>query len=321
MNAAVVQAFAAPPRYTTFADPFPGEAERLVAVTAAGLHPIVKALAAGAHYGSAGSLPFVPGVDGVGRLDDGTRVYFGVSRAPFGTFSERALAGPALCLPLPAAIDDVTAAGMGNPAMSSSVALTVRAKLVAGESILILGATGSGGQLAIQIAKRMGARRVVAAGRNPPALEALQDLGADRVLSLDQEHDALVAAFRSELTRPGVDIVLDYLWGPPAHALLEAIAQKGLCKAAPRIRYIQIGDSAGKTISLAGAALRSSGLELLGSGFGSASLDQISHALTGFFAMAAASPFQSSIQAVPLRDVEALWNSPTNGARLVFQPY
>src|SRR5580658_8724543 len=124
MNAAVVHAFDAPPRYTTFGEPVAGAGERLVTVTAAGLHPIVKALASGTHYGSTGELPFVPGADGVGRLGDGTRVYFGISRSPFGTFSERALAADWMCIPLPDGLDDVTAAGIANPAMSSWVALT-----------------------------------------------------------------------------------------------------------------------------------------------------------------------------------------------------
>jgi NADPH:quinone reductase-like Zn-dependent oxidoreductase len=320
MNAAVVSNFKVPPRYTTFADPIPAEGEMRVAVSAAGLHPIVKALANGTHYGSTGELPFVPGVDGVGRLDDGSRVYFGISRSPFGTFSERALAASWMCIPLPEGLDDVTAAGIANPAMSSWVALTARAKFVAGESVLILGATGVSGQLAVQIAKRRGARRVIAAGRNPEALEKLKELGADAVISLDQEHDPLVAAFHSEYAEAGVDVVLDYLWGPPAECLLAAISQKGLRKAASRVRYVQIGNSAAPTITLPAAALRSSGLELLGSGFGSASLDQIRVAIAEFFKIAATEPFQFNVKTAPLREIEALWNSPEQGTRLVFQP-
>jgi NADPH:quinone reductase-like Zn-dependent oxidoreductase len=320
MNAAVVHSFDAPPRYTTFADPVAAEGERLVSVTAAGLHPIVKALAKGTHYGSSGELPFIAGVDGVGRLDDGTRVYFGIARSPFGTFAERALAAGWMCLPLPEGIDDVTAAGIANPAMSSWAALTSRAKFVADESVLILGATGVAGQLAIQVAKRLGARRVVAAGRNPQALEKLKALGADAVISLDQDQASLVSAFRNELAESGIDVVLDYLWGQPAERMLEAISQKGLRKAAARIRFIQIGESAGKTISLPAATLRSSGLELLGSGFGSASLDQIRVALAEFFQAAAKQPFQFQTKAAPLREVEALWNTAEEGTRLVFQP-
>jgi NADPH:quinone reductase-like Zn-dependent oxidoreductase len=319
MNAAVVHSFDAPPRYTTFAEPVAAEGERLVSVSAAGLHPIVKALAKGIHYGSSGELPFIAGVDGVGKLVDGTRVFFGIARSPFGTFSERALAASWMCLPLPDGIDDVTAAGIANPAMSSWAALTARAKFVAGESVLILGATGVAGQLAIQVAKRLGARRVVASGRNPQALEKLKALGADAVISLDQDQAPLVSAFRGELAE-GVDVVLDYLWGLPAERVLEAISQKGLRKAAPRIRFIQVGESAGKTITLSAATLRSSGLELLGSGFGSASLDQIRQSLAEFFQIAAKQPFQFHTKAAPLRDVEALWNDAEKGTRLVFQP-
>jgi NADPH:quinone reductase-like Zn-dependent oxidoreductase len=320
MNTAVVQAFDRPPRYTTFADPIAAEGEKLVSVSAAGLHPIVKALARGTHYGSSGELPFIAGVDGVGKLEDGTRVYFGIARSPFGTFAERALAASWMCLPLPEALDDITAAGIANPAMSSWAALTARAKFVAGESVLILGATGVAGQLAVQVAKRLGARRVIAAGRNPQALEKLKTLGADAVISLDRDQAFLVSAIRTEIAEAGVDIVLDYLWGQPAELVLQAISQKGLRKAAARIRFIQIGESAGKTISLPAATLRSSGLELLGSGFGSASLDQIRQALAEFFQVAAKEPFQFHTKAAPLQDIEALWNSAEEGTRLVFQP-
>jgi NADPH2:quinone reductase len=204
--------------------------------------------------------------------------------------------------------------------MSSWAALTARAKFAAGESVLILGATGVAGQLAIQVAKRLGARRLVAAGRNPKALETLKGLGADAVISLDQDQASLVSAFRSEFAEAGVDVVLDYLWGQPAKSVLQAIAQKGLRKTGARVRFIQIGESAGKTISLPAAALRSSGLELLGSGFGSASLDQIRQALAEFLQVAAKEPFQFRTRTAPLRDVEALWNVAEEGTRLVFQP-
>jgi NADPH:quinone reductase-like Zn-dependent oxidoreductase len=319
MYAAVVHAFNAPPRYTTFADPLAAEGEKLVSVSATGLHPIVKALAKGTHYGSSGELPFIAGVDGVGRLEDGTRVYFGIARSPFGTFSDRSLAASWMCLPLPEGLDDVTVAGIANPAMSSWAALTARAKFVVGESVLILGATGVAGQLAVQIAKRLGARRIVAAGRNPQGLEKLKRLGADVVISLDQEQAPVVSAFRTEI-EGGVDVVLDYLWGQPAELVLQAISQKGLRKAGARIRFIQIGESAGKTISLPAATLRSSGLEILGSGFGSASLDQIRQALAEFFHVAAKEPFQFHTRAVPLSEVETLWDRAEAGTRVVFQP-
>src|SRR6516164_8572859 len=138
MNAAVVHSFDSPPRYTAFAEPVAAEGEVVVQVIAAGLHPIVKALASGTHYGSTGELPFIPGVDGVGRLPNGTPVFFGLSRSPFGTFAERGMTTRRMCLPLPEGLDPVTAAGLANPGMSSWVALKVRARFVPGESVLIV---------------------------------------------------------------------------------------------------------------------------------------------------------------------------------------
>jgi NADPH:quinone reductase-like Zn-dependent oxidoreductase len=318
MNAAVVESFDQPPRYTNFADPTPAADEVLVTVTAAGLHPIVKALAKGAHYGSTGQLPLIPGVDGVGRTPDGTRVLFGSSRPPYGTFAERSVTRPGLCTPVPEVLDDATVAAMVNPGMSAWAALEHRAQFAAGESVLILGATGSAGQIAVQIARRFGARRIVAAGRNLRALEEAASLGADATISLHQDHDALVGAFRAELAN-GIDVVLDYVWAAPAEALLAAVTLKGLSHAAPRLRYVQIGNSAGANITLPAAVLRSSGLELLGSGFGSVSMDRIFASLRAILEEAARNPFQLKFTTVPLRDVEKLWNAP-DMARLVFQP-
>lgn len=320
MNAAVVHAFDAPPRYTSFAEPVAAEGEVLVDVIAAGLHPIVKALASGSHYGSTGELPFIPGVDGIGRQQDGTKIYFGMSRSPFGTFAERALAARRICIPLPEGLDGVMMAGMANPGMSSWVALTRRAKFMAGENVLILGATGVAGQLAVQIARHLGAQRIVAAGRNRDVLEMLKDLGADAIIPLDQEYDSLVSSIRREGADARIDVVLDYLWGRPAEAVLQATSRKGLQHTASRVRFVQVGESAGKTISLPAAALRSSAIELLGSGFGSASMDEIFRALAEFFQVAARSSLKINIRPVRLRDVEALWNSPEQGARLVFLP-
>jgi NADPH2:quinone reductase len=235
MNAAVIHSYDQPPRYKAFRDPVPATDEILVTVTAAGLHPIVRALAKGAHYGSTGQLPLIPGVDGVGRTDDGARVLFGSSHPPYGTFAERSITRRAMCMPLPDSLDDATVAAMINPAMSSWAALAHRAHFAAGESILILGATGSAGHLAVQIAKRLGAKRIVAVGRNPRALEETKSLGADTIISLNQDREALIAAFRAEINL-GLDVVLDYLWGAPAEALLAAIVQKGLDHDAGRLR-------------------------------------------------------------------------------------
>jgi NADPH:quinone reductase-like Zn-dependent oxidoreductase len=300
MNAAVVHSFDAPPSYTSFDDPVPSEREQLVTVTAVGLHRIVKALANGTHYGSTAKPPFIPGVDGVGRLSDGSRVFFGATRSPFGSFAERSVTG--YTFPLPDGLDDATAAGIANPGMSSWAALKFRAQFEPGESVLILGATGVAGRLAIQVAKRLGAKRVVAAGRNPEGIE-----GADAVIPIERE------AFRQE----PCDIVLDYLWGEPAEILIDAISQKGLQHLSKRVRFIQVGSSAGAKISLPAEALRSSGLELIGSGFGSVPIERILASVVEFLAEAAKNPFQFKLKAAPLRDVETLWNS---DERVVFLP-
>jgi NADPH:quinone reductase-like Zn-dependent oxidoreductase len=319
MQAAVVNSYDAPPVYASFADPVALEGEIPVTVTAAALHPIVRARASGNHYSSDGVLPFVPGVDGAGRLADGTRVYFGGARSPYGTFAERGIAPNWMCIPLPDGLDDATAAGIANPAMSGWVALTGRAKFVAGESVLVLGATGVAGQLAVQVAKRLGARRVIAAGRNAEALAKLPALGAAAVISLEQTPDALVAALREEIAESGVDVVLDYLWGNPAEAVIKALTQKGGRKAS-RVRYVEIGTSAGSAISLDGTALRSSGLELLGSGFGSASMEQIRDAVAELFKAAATKPFEFRIRKAPLSEIVSLWGEKEQGTRLVFEP-
>jgi NADPH2:quinone reductase len=268
-----------------------------------------------------GKLPFIPGIDGAGVLEDGTRVYFGGARFPYGTMCERTVIGNvmSMVIPLPEGIEDAFAAGVANPGMSSWVALD-RGRFAAGESVLIVGATGTSGQLAVQIAKARGARRVVAAGRNPEALARLKKLGADAVISLAQEQDALVAAFREEFAGNGVDVILDYLWGPPAEAVLSAIAQKGAIKSGARVRYVQIGSLGGANISLPASTLRSANLEILGSGFGSASMDDIRRGITEFFSLCVAQKFQFAYKAAPLREVEALWNAKGDGERLVFIP-
>lgn len=319
MKSALVTSYAQLPAFDDFQDPVPTENETLIKVTATGIHPIVKALANGTHYGSTGKFPFVPGVDGVGTTPDGRRVFFGIARPPFGSMAQYTLAGEFM-FDLPESVDDTFAAAAANPAMSSWAALAMRAKLQAGESVLILGATGAAGQLAVQIAKHLGARRVVACGRNAAAMEELKALGADATISLTLPPEDLIEAFRNEIAGNGVDVVLDYLWGAPAEALLNAIGQKGLSHRAPRIRFIQIGSSAGPTITLPASHLRSSGVELLGSGFGSASMDELRIAIQQFFEACSKNPFQTKFVARPLEEVTSAWGEP-NEPRIVLRPW
>jgi NADPH:quinone reductase-like Zn-dependent oxidoreductase len=314
MKAAVVNVLGQPPRYQDFAEPKAGDGEVLINVRAAGLHPIVKATASGSHYAFKGEVPVVPGIDGVGTLEDGSRVFFTFARKPWGTMCERTLAPRARCLPLPDNIDDVQAAAIVNPGMSAWLSIRDRAGLVKGESVLILGATGVAGQLAIQAARNLGARRIVAAGRN---LGALASENLDGLVSLTQDDDSIREAFVVE-ARKGIDVVIDYLWGRPTELLLEALAKGFDPNAGRSTRLVEVGESAGKAITLPGATLRSINLKLMGSGLGSVPLDRVLGAIPTFFAMAAAGSLKVAAEPVPLAEVEAAWSRKQNGKRIVF---
>ena len=154
MNAAVVTVFGEPPRYRPFPQPAPaGEDEYLVDVAAVGLHPRVRSAAAGRHYSSSGTLPMVPGVDGVGRRADGSLVYFIPGDDVVGTMAQRAVVDARRAIDLPPGVDVARIAAGINPAMSSWVALRRRVPLTAGQSVLVLGATGNAGTAAVQVAK------------------------------------------------------------------------------------------------------------------------------------------------------------------------
>src|SRR5579864_9191363 len=219
MNAAVLHTLGKPPRFESFAEPSPGEGEVLVHVRAAALKPVDKQLASGSHYASPRELPLVCGADGVGHLEDGTRVFFGGPRRPYGAMAERTVVRRAQCFPIAADLDDETAAAVPNPGVSAWLSLTHRAKLAPGETVLILGATGVTGQLAVQVAKLLGAKRVTGAGRNERVLGRLRELGADATIQLDQPADSLKEAFAREAGDTGFDVIIDYLWGHPTEAL------------------------------------------------------------------------------------------------------
>jgi NADPH:quinone reductase-like Zn-dependent oxidoreductase len=314
MQAAVVNVLGQAPRYLQFPEPVAGEGEALIRVRAAGLHPIVKALASGSHYSSGSEVPFVPGVDGVGLLEDGSRVYFVFARKPWGTMSERTVAPRSMCIPLPDGLDDAHAAAIANPGMSAWMSLKERAGLAQGETVLVLGATGVAGQIAIQAARHLGAKRVIGAGRN---VEAIAAADVDATIALSQPEEAVREAFAAEAAS-GIDVVIDYLWGRPTELLLEALAKGFKASATHRTRLVEVGESAGKTITLPGATLRSIDLTLLGSGFGSASLDKIFAAIPILFSMTAAGKLKIDVEPVPVTEVEGAWNRVEKGRRIVF---
>jgi len=312
MKAAIVRAAGQAPVYGDFAEPMADPGEHRVTVTAAALSPLARARAAGAHYSVSGEFPAVVGVDGVGRLDDGRRVYFLLPRAPWGTMAEFAVAPTAQMAPLPDGLDDVTAAAIANPGMSSWAALRERAKLEVGETVLINGATGSAGRLAVQIAKHLGAKKVIATGRN---VEALQALGADATIGLVDDEAALEDSFKLYVAE-GIDVVVDYLWGKSAERLLVAVA-KAQPDGAP-LRYVEVGAASGANITLPGAVLRSKTIALMGSGLGSVPLDRLAIDIGELLQAAATSGFTIPAKAVPLSDVDRAWGEGAGAGRIVF---
>ncbi|HEY4303486.1 MAG TPA: zinc-binding alcohol dehydrogenase family protein [Gemmatimonadaceae bacterium] len=307
MYAASVQDYAAAPRYSEVQPPEPQGDEVVVTMLAAAVSQLVRAQASGKHYSSPKTLPFVPGVDGIGRLADGTRVYCSFPRIPHGTMAEQTVVPRSQCVAMPDDLDAVTAAAIANPGMSSWVALKQRARFVAGESVLINGATGASGRLAIQIAKHLGARRVIATGRTAKSVGPLTALGADVTIALDQSAAHLSEIFHRELRDPGVDVVLDYLWGHSAELIIAASGGHGGQTAEPRVRFVQIGNLSGPTISLHGGVLRSSGLELIGSGLGSVSHPGLVSAVGEMLHAVRPAGLQVDAEPAPLSDVESAW--------------
>ena len=298
--------------------PEPSPDEVVVEVLAAGLHPRVRSGAAGTHYANSGALPFVPGIDGVGQLPDGQRVYFLAIDSPHGSMAERTVIDRRRCISLPDSVDDLTVAAAMNPAMSSWLALQARAQFTPGQRVLVLGATGNAGQMAVQLAKHLGAGWVVGAGRDEERLAALKECGADAVVSLAGDPVARVAALKD--TARDMDVVLDYLWGPAAEDALPGVLT-ARSQANQPLTWIEVGSITGPTLTLPSAALRGHNLRIIGSGQGSLSAREILATLPGLIDVLAAGALRVNTRAVPLSEVEAIWNAPTvPGQRIVLVP-
>jgi NADPH:quinone reductase-like Zn-dependent oxidoreductase len=317
MHAALVRSFDHPPRYENVAEPEPrDEDERVVAVLAAALHPRVRSSADGTHYESTGELPLVPGVDGVGRTAEGDIVYFVLDETLNGSMAERAVVDRRRCVVLSGDLDPVTIAAAMNPAMSSWIALRRRIVFAAGQSVLVLGATGNAGQLAVQIAKRLGARHVIAAGRNRERLAALEALGADRTVALGDDGGELGAV----AAEAEVDVVIDYLWGGAAAVAIPAILRRRRDRGRP-LTWIEIGSMAGLELTLPSEWLRAARLHLVGSGQGSVPTREIVAELPALAAELATGRYAINARPTPLGDVEATWTGSLGSSeRIVFTP-
>lgn len=319
MKAAVLHKLGTNPRYEDFAEPVAQDGEVSVRVRAAALKAVEKQMAAGSHYASPKEFPAICGVDGVGTLEDGARVFFGGPRKPFGTMAERAVARRAFCFPIPDAIDDATAAALPNPGVSAYLVLTHNAKLASGETVLILGATGVTGKLAVQIARLLGACRIVGAGRNREALSRLHELGADAVIQLDQPEDELRKSFVREAGKDGFNVVIDYVWGKSTETFLAALTQSEITSIGSETRLIQVGESAAPVISLPAAVLRSRALTIRGTA-GIPPREALATAMKQVMDWAAAGQLMIETETVPLAQVQEAWQRSERSRRIVLIP-
>ena len=314
MKAAIVRGLGQTPVYGDFAEPTPAPGENRIRVSAAALSPWRGVAPPARITAPRISFPSSPASTAWGGS---TTAGGSISSCPArltAPWRKRRSSPSTQCLPVPDELDDVTAAAIASPGMSSCAALMERAKLKAGETVLVNGATGAAGQLAVQIAKRLGAAKVIATGRNPEALRAAAALGADVTIPLVEDEAALDASFAAAFDK-GVDVVVDYLWGRSAERLLIAAAKAG--KAAP-VRFVQIGSVSGETIALPSAVLRSAPITLMGSGLGSVPPDRLLAAIGAALEAAASGGLKIAAKPVPLSEVEQAWNTDDGGQRIVF---
>jgi len=316
MHAAVLHEHGATPVYETFDDPVAGDGQVVVEVAVAGVNPVDVRKAAGTFVSGPPRLPSVVGTEGVGRIaGDGRRVYFDAPVAPFGSYAERALVGAQDPMELPDAIDDGIAAALGISGLAGWVSLAWRAQLRPGETVLVLGATGVVGQIAVQAARLLGAGRVVAAGRDPEMLARAARLGADATVDLGSAAtgEELTQAFR-EAAGGDVDVVHDPLWGPPAAAALDALGFGG--------RLVQLGQSAGAEATFASVPIRGRHLDIRGYMNFSVPADVRRDAYRALVEHAAAGRIEVEVERVPLRDVADAWERVQRSAhrKLVLVP-
>lgn len=311
MKAAILDQLGAVPRCGEFAEPDILSGERLVHVRAAALKQLERLIASGKHYSSPKALPIVPGLDGVGHLDSGERVYFMAPRRPFGAMAERAPAS--LTVPVPPTLGDAAAAAVVNPALAGWLPLKERARLNAGETVLVLGATGASGRMAITMARHLGAGRVVACGRRQAVLDSL---AADATINLAAPEEEVSARFAAEVER-GLGVIVDYFWGRAAELMINQLARGDVhSSAGTAVRFVTVGQMAGPEIALASNALRGSRLELIGSGTGNFPHGAaMREAIEAVFALAAAGELPIRVDEVPLAQVDHAWAQPADPDR------
>jgi NADPH:quinone reductase-like Zn-dependent oxidoreductase len=295
LRAAVLHEHGATPRVGDFDDPPETPGHALVEVAAAGLHHLDLHKASGTFYTGPPPLPSVVGTDGVGRTADGRRVYFDTTVAPYGSMAQRTLVPEDSLLDVADGVEDAVAAALGNTGMAAWLALEWRGEVKRGDTVLVLGACGAVGSIAVQVAKLLGAGRVVAADRPQERLQSLR--GADASVAIgdpEQLTDAIKAAADGE-----VDVTLDMLWGAPAVAAMGAAARFA--------RHVEVGNMAGGEITLPAPLIRSKSLDLRGFNVGYPPVDVKRDAYRRLTAHAADGEIVVDVEARPLDDVAAAW--------------
>ncbi|KAL9614488.1 MAG: hypothetical protein Q9167_001016 [Letrouitia subvulpina] len=292
-----------PPKSISLPIPTPESNEHLIKIQATGLHQVVRSLAAGKHT-TINTLPYIPGVDGVGTLPNGQMVYFSCF-GPGGSFAEYITRPDAMIRPLPKGLDPVQAAALVNPAMSSWMALKVRCEnLPNGFKVLVMGATSASGRLAVSFARRLGASKVFGSGRSE---ESLREVGLDEFVVLKDDPN------ETDWSALGhVDVILDYVYGAQAARLLTQINPNG------RVQYVHIGSLGGIEMSLPGYALRGKDLVIRGSGSGAWNMGNVAKEMTGLLEALVAVGDQK-VEIFKLEDVETTWNK-KGEKRMVFVP-
>jgi len=316
MDAALVEARGESPRFRQVPRPQPQPGQEVLEVLAVGVHLVTRAIAAGRHYAAGGRLPRVPGVDAVVRRADGTLAY--VATPDSGTLAQRIAVETAAVIPMPEA-DPATLAASMIPAMSSWMVLRGGVPFSGGQSVLVIGATGTSGAIALETARHLGAGRIIAAGRNRDRLAALsRGVGAVQTVALTDDREATAAALAEAAA--DVDVVLDYVWGPPTELALEAILRNRADATQP-LHWVQIGSLGGESITLPAAALRSNAIRLSGSGFGSIRFASLAQELPRLATAIAGGELSVRPRPFALADVESAWSADVvPGERIVIIP-
>ncbi|HXQ57359.1 MAG TPA: zinc-binding dehydrogenase, partial [Actinomycetes bacterium] len=219
-------------------------------------------------------------------------------------------------MPIAEGIDPAIATVLGTAITGMSI--KTAAGFVPGETVLVQGATGVAGRLAVKVARLLGARRIIATGRDNDQLREVQTLGADTVINTAVPDEALAQAYL-DAKGDGYDVVLDYLWGRPTEILLRSVVPKSFAFPKPT-RLIQVGESAGAALTLAAESLRTSGVEIYGAAKGLSS--QTMHEVySQVVAWAQTGELTFDVVKVPLSDIETAWQrTDLRGSRLVVVP-